>query len=177
MFSNSSSVISSTGRTTWGRVMGPGRRLRGMSSSCITRIKEQRPSWLAFPALPLRSSLCHSFTENSTWKSVLELMEKGDLLRITEQHHWKIIKKSPRKLFNSRACYQEPAKQADVTLAIVDGLRRPFNTDPWGPPWWSSGWDSTFPTQGAQVQSLVRELDPTCCNSEFACHSQINWFF
>ena len=30
-----------------------------------------------------------------------------------------------------------------------------------GPPWWSSGWDTAFPMQGAQVWSLVRE-DPTC---------------
>ena len=30
-----------------------------------------------------------------------------------------------------------------------------------GPPWWSSGWDTEFPMQGAQVWSLVRE-DPTC---------------
>ena len=28
--------------------------------------------------------------------------------------------------------------------------------------WWSSGWDSVLPTQGFWVQSLVRELDPTC---------------
>ena len=27
-----------------------------------------------------------------------------------------------------------------------------------GPPWWSSGWDSTLPMQGAQVPSQVREL-------------------
>ena len=30
--------------------------------------------------------------------------------------------------------------------------------------WWSSGWDPALPVQGAQVQSLVRELEPTCCN-------------
>ena len=29
-----------------------------------------------------------------------------------------------------------------------------------GLPWWSSGWDSEFPKEGAHVQSLVRELDP-----------------
>ena len=33
-----------------------------------------------------------------------------------------------------------------------------------GFPWWSSGSDSKLPMQGAQVQSLVRELDPTCKN-------------
>ena len=27
---------------------------------------------------------------------------------------------------------------------------------------WHSGEDSTLPMQGARVQSLVRELDPTC---------------
>ena len=31
-----------------------------------------------------------------------------------------------------------------------------------GLPWWSSGWDSTLPKKGAQVQSLVSELDLTC---------------
>ena len=29
-----------------------------------------------------------------------------------------------------------------------------------GTPWWSSGYDSTLPVQGAWVGSLVRELDP-----------------
>ena len=29
-----------------------------------------------------------------------------------------------------------------------------------GFPWWSTGSDSMLPMQGAQVQSLVRELDP-----------------
>ena len=33
-----------------------------------------------------------------------------------------------------------------------------------GLPWWSSGWDSELPMQGAWVRSLVRELDPTCRN-------------
>ena len=33
-----------------------------------------------------------------------------------------------------------------------------------GLPWWASGLDSALPMQGAQVQSLLRELDPTCCN-------------
>ena len=28
--------------------------------------------------------------------------------------------------------------------------------------WRSSGYDSVLPMQGAQVQSLVRELDPMC---------------
>ena len=31
-------------------------------------------------------------------------------------------------------------------------------------PWWSRDSDSMLPRQGAQVQSLVRELDPTCHN-------------
>ena len=31
-------------------------------------------------------------------------------------------------------------------------------------PWWSSGWHSELPMQGPQVQSLVRELYPTCHN-------------
>ena len=33
-----------------------------------------------------------------------------------------------------------------------------------GIPWWSSGWESALPMQGARVQSLVRELDPTWDN-------------
>ena len=37
-----------------------------------------------------------------------------------------------------------------------------------GLPWWSSDWDSNLPMQGAQVLSLVKELDPTCCNEEFS---------
>ena len=28
-----------------------------------------------------------------------------------------------------------------------------------------------LPMQGAQVWSLVRELDPICCNYKFACHN------
>ena len=31
-----------------------------------------------------------------------------------------------------------------------------------GLPWWSSGWDSVLPMQGAWVRSLVRELRSTC---------------
>ena len=31
-----------------------------------------------------------------------------------------------------------------------------------GLPLWPSGWDSTLPIQGAQFQSLIRELDPSC---------------
>ena len=34
----------------------------------------------------------------------------------------------------------------------------------WGLTWWSSGQDSTLPRQGAWVQSLVREPDPTWHN-------------
>ena len=33
-----------------------------------------------------------------------------------------------------------------------------------GIPWWSTGWDSVLPMQGTWVQSLVRELGPTCHN-------------
>ena len=29
--------------------------------------------------------------------------------------------------------------------------------------------------QGTQVQSLVKELDPTCHNQEFANHTQSGW--
>ena len=32
--------------------------------------------------------------------------------------------------------------------------------------WWSTGWDSVLPMQGTQVQSMVRELGPTCCNQD-----------
>ena len=40
-----------------------------------------------------------------------------------------------------------------------------------GLPWWSRGWDAMLPTQGALVQSLVRELDPTCHDYEPAYHN------
>lgn len=40
-----------------------------------------------------------------------------------------------------------------------------------GLPWWSSGWHSTVPEQRAGVQSLARELHPTCHNQEFTRHN------
>ena len=43
----------------------------------------------------------------------------------------------------------------------------PLKTLPWGFPWWSSGYDSAVPTQGAWVRFLVGELDPTCSNYRF----------
>ena len=45
----------------------------------------------------------------------------------------------------------QPQTVAVVTSKITD-------------PQWSSGWKSMLPMQGAQVPSLVGELDPTCCN-------------
>ena len=39
-------------------------------------------------------------------------------------------------------------------------VRKCFKRVSQGLPWCSSGQDSTLPIQGAQVQSLVRELDP-----------------
>ena len=33
-----------------------------------------------------------------------------------------------------------------------------------GLPWWSGGQDSALPMLRAHIRSLVRELDPTCCN-------------
>ena len=48
-----------------------------------------------------------------------------------------------------------------------------------GRPWWSGSEDSMFPMQGTWVQSLVRELDPTCHKSLHAAtktqHSQTNF--
>ena len=38
----------------------------------------------------------------------------------------------------------------------------------WGLPRWSGGWDSTLPTQGARLRSLIRELDPACRNQDQA---------
>lgn len=38
------------------------------------------------------------------------------------------------------------------------------NTKILGLAWWSSDWGSALLIQGAQVWSLVKELDPTCCN-------------
>ena len=34
-----------------------------------------------------------------------------------------------------------------------------------GLPWWSSGWDSELPIQGAQVPFLIRKLDPHTANN------------
>ena len=34
-----------------------------------------------------------------------------------------------------------------------------------GLPWWSSGWDSELPIQGAQVPFLIRKLDPHTTNN------------
>ena len=51
-----------------------------------------------------------------------------------------------------------------------------------GPPWWSRDEDYELPIPGAQVQSLVGELDPTCCNgkilhaaTERSCMLQQRW--
>ena len=35
--------------------------------------------------------------------------------------------------------------------------------------WWSNGEDIELPMQAAQVQSLVRELDPACHKEDRAC--------
>ena len=35
-----------------------------------------------------------------------------------------------------------------------------------GLPWWSSGYGSALPKQGAWVPSLVRDLAPTCRNQD-----------
>ena len=46
-------------------------------------------------------------------------------------------------------------------------------------PWWSSNKDSAHPMQGTWVQSLVKELDPTCHMSHVAMKiqcSQINTY-
>ena len=37
--------------------------------------------------------------------------------------------------------------------------------------WWSSSWHPEPPVQGAQVQPLVRELDPTRRTEELAHHN------
>ena len=39
--------------------------------------------------------------------------------------------------------------------------------------WWCSGWDSALPMQGAQLRSLVRELDPTCMLQLRVCMPQL----
>ena len=52
-----------------------------------------------------------------------------------------------------------------VTLASSDITlqdQRSVNKGMLGIPWWPSGLDFELPMQGDQVQSLVRELDPTC---------------
>ena len=47
----------------------------------------------------------------------------------------------------------------------------------WGLLWWSSGWDSALPMQGTPVQSLVRELDPTCCNKDLNKEINIKYIY
>ena len=39
-----------------------------------------------------------------------------------------------------------------------------FQRDQFGASLWSNGYDSMLPKEGVQVQTLVRELDPICCN-------------
>ena len=41
-----------------------------------------------------------------------------------------------------------------------------------GLPWRSSGWDSVLPMQGAQIRFWLEELDPACCDQEFAGHNR-----
>ena len=41
----------------------------------------------------------------------------------------------------------------------------------WGLPWWSGGWDSTLPMQGACIPSLVKELNPTYCCAQFVSYA------
>lgn len=40
-----------------------------------------------------------------------------------------------------------------------------------GLPWWSGGWDSTLPMQGACIPSLVKELNPTYCCAQFVSYA------
>ena len=47
---------------------------------------------------------------------------------------------------------------------LTVSIRSLKNVTTLGLPWWFSGEDSTFPMQGAWVQPLVRELNPTCRN-------------
>ena len=49
-------------------------------------------------------------------------------------------------------------------LSLQKYLKSVLSTPCLGLPWWPRGWDSVLPIQGAQVQSLVGELDPTCHN-------------
>ena len=61
----------------------------------------------------------------------------------------------------------KPASFSVVKESFVEGSVLPekaFEVAPQGEdggfPWWSTGSDSMLPMQWAQVQSLVRELDP-----------------
>ena len=51
------------------------------------------------------------------------------------------------------------------------GMKKASKQSGEGLPWWSSGYDSVLTVQGAQVQSLLREVDPTCTIKEFACYN------
>ena len=59
-----------------------------------------------------------------------------------------------------------------MLLSLQKYLKSVLSTPCLGLPSWPSGWNSVLPIQGARVQSLVRELDPTCHNWET---SMLQW--
>ena len=75
-------------------------------------------------------------------------------------------------------CLTNPMLEITVVREKTAGVRRLNNLPTWlwaefewsrrGLPWWSSGWDSLLPMQGAWVWSLVEELDPACHSK--GCH-------
>ena len=52
------------------------------------------------------------------------------------------------------------SRRSQFLFFISLRMKRILDTNTYGLPWWSSA----LPMQGAQVWSLVKELDPTCCN-------------
>ena len=59
-----------------------------------------------------------------------------------------------------------PVITGNIQWAAVDSAwsqqQSVTRTVPKGLPWWSSGYDSVLPMQGAWVLFLVWELEPTC---------------
>jgi hypothetical protein len=54
---------------------------------------------------------------------------------------------------------------------LLEGVKSRFEREK-GFLWEGSGAKTLcFPMEGAQVRSLIGELDPTCQTKEFACHS------
>ena len=127
-------------------------------------------------ALPKRVSLflswvpAYSVTQSTLWT----VCHQAPLsMRFFKQAYWSGLPFPPPGYLPSPGIELKspasPALQAG-SLAIGeapyyhDSLKIQKSPDSVGLPWWSSDWDSVLPMQGARVQPLIRELDPTRLN-------------